>query len=355
MLKPLAALAVLALAACGSAPQVAARGEMGVGDATKADWKTAELAAVVDWVGTQKSTGFVIIDDNRIVVQKYWPIPEADQTFRTNFVHGTASDGAPLEDVASQQKSFVAILAGVAIDKGLLDIAKPVSAYTGAGWSKASATQEAAITVRNLMEMNSGLKENLSYDTAPDTKFFYNTPAYAVMKRVLEGASKLSLDDLTQQWLAGPAGMKDTAWRKRPGAFADSGNPTGLVTTPRDIARMGQLVLDGGVSAGGARVISTTQLDALFVRTRTNPAYGHLWWLNGSSEMVNVGPNSPRRAGQFIPSAPADLVAAMGAQDRKLYISSSRKLVVVRTGQAAPDRAFDEHLWEKLMQVAPAN
>ena len=45
--------------------------------------------------------------------------------------------------------------------------------------------------------------------------------------------------------------MKDTSWRKRPGAFADVGNPTGLVTTPRDIARMGQLVLDGGKAADG--------------------------------------------------------------------------------------------------------
>ena len=71
------------------------------------------------------------------------------------------------------------------LDKGLLDLSKPVSAYIGAGWSKASPEQEAAITVRNLMEMNSGLKENLSFDAAPDTKFFYNTPAYAIMKPVL--------------------------------------------------------------------------------------------------------------------------------------------------------------------------
>lgn len=148
--------------------------------------------------------------------------------------------------------------------------------------------------------------------------------------------------------------MNDTAWRKRPAAFADVGNPTGLVTTPRDIARMGQLVLDGGVSSDGVRVISKAQLDALFVRTKTNPAYGHLWWLNGSTETVNVGPNSPRRAGQFIQSAPADLIAAMGAQDRKLYIVPSRKLVIVRTGQAAPDRQFDEHLWEQLTKVLPA-
>lgn len=341
----------LALAACASTP--AGRGEPVAIAANEAGWK-AELSDVVAWVATQKSTGFIIIDDNRIVTSNTWPVPEADATFRTNLVHGVTADGQTLEDVASQQKSFVALLVGIAIDKGLLDIAKPVNAYTAPGWSKASASQEAAITVRNLLEMNSGLAENLSYEAAPDTKFYYNTPAYAILKRVLEGASKRTLDEITQDWLAHPAGMTNTSWRKRPAAFADVGNPTGLVTTPRDVARMGQLVLDGGVASDGVRVISKAQLDALFVRTKTNPAYGHLWWLNGSTETVNVGPNSPRREGQFIRSAPADLIAAMGAQDRKLYIVPSRKLVIVRIGQTAPDRQFDEHLWEKLSAVMPA-
>lgn len=351
MKRWLAAALAAILAACASTP--AGRGEPVAITATQAGWK-AELSDVVTWVASQKSTGFIIIDDNRIVTSNIWPVPEADTTFKANLVHGVTPDGQTLEDVASQQKSFVALLVGIAVDKGQLDIAKPVNAYTAAGWSKATAEQEAAITVRNLLEMNSGLAENLSYEAAPDTKFYYNTPAYAILKRVLEGASKQSLDQITQDWLATPVGMTNTAWRKRPAAFADVGNPTGLVTTPRDVTRMGQLVLDGGVAANGTRVISKAQLDALFVRTKTNPAYGHLWWLNGSAETVNVGPNSPSRTGQFIRTAPADLVAAMGAQDRKLYIVPSRKLVIVRTGQTTPDRQFDEHLWEKLTAVMPA-
>jgi CubicO group peptidase (beta-lactamase class C family) len=352
MKRSLAILLAAALTACATG-SATGRGEPAAITITQAGWK-ADLADIVDWVGTQKSTGFIVIDDNRIVVEKYWPVSEDAATFRANFVHGTAANGASLEDVASQQKSFVALLVGIAIDKGLLDISKPVTSYIGPGWSSARVSQESIITVRNLLEMNSGLQENMTYGSAPDTQFYYNTPAYAVLKRVLEAASKLSLDELTQTWLARPAGMNDTAWRKRPGAFADVGNPTGLVTSPRDIARMGQLVLDGGVSADGVRVISKAQLDALFVRTKTNPAYGHLWWLNGSGETVNVGANSPRRTGQFIASAPADLIAAMGAQDRKLYIVPSRKLIIVRTGQAAPDRQFDEHLWEWLTSVMPA-
>ncbi len=351
MLKSAAALAAaLMLTACASAP--ASEAQTKVVDPASVGWNQAALDDVISYVASQKSTGLVIIEDNKIIAEKLWPLP-ADVGAFAGFVHGTAADGAILEDVASQQKSFVAILAGVAIDKGLLDLSKPVSSYIGAGWSKAAREQEAAITVRNLMEMNSGLKENLTFEAAPDTKFFYNTPAYAIMKPVLEAASKQSLDAITQAWLAKPAGMHDTAWRKRPAQFSDVGNPTGLVTTPRDIARMGQLVLDGGVAADGTRVISKQQLDALFVRTKTNPSYGHLWWLNGASETVNVGANSPKRAGQLIQAGPADLVAALGAQDRKLFIVPSRKLIVVRTGQATPDKDFNEKIWTLLNKAMP--
>jgi len=353
MLKPLAAFAALLLAACTTPATPAATAQAQKVDPAAAGWDAAGLADAVAYVASQKSTGFVVIDHNRIIAEQNWPLPADAATFKTNFVHGTASDGALLEDVASQQKSFIAILAGVAIDNGLLDLAKPVSFYAKPGWSKATPEQEAKITVRNLMEMNSGLKEDLTSEAEPDTKFFYNTPAYAIMKPVLEGASKKSLDVLTSEWLADPVGMKDTSWRKRNASFAGAGNPTGLVTTPRDIARMGQLVLDGGKAADGKRVISKAQLDALFKPTKTNPSYGHLWWLNGAAYALAPGANAPRTSGQLIPAAPKDLVAAQGAQDRKLYVVPSRQLVVVRTGQAAPDRDFNQQLWTRLMKAAP--
>jgi CubicO group peptidase (beta-lactamase class C family) len=320
---------------------------------TPPGWNAGALADVLAYAQGQRTTGFLIIQDRRTVSESNWPLGADAVAFRNNFVHGTATDGALLEDVASQQKSFVAILVGVAIDKGVLDIARPVSAYTGVGWSKASPAQESTITVRNLLEMNSGLGESLAYEAPPGTTFFYNTPAYAVLKPVLEAAAKQPLDALTRQWLTEPAGMLDTAWRKRPNAFADVGNPTGLVTTPRSIARMGQLVLDGGRSASGRQVISKTQLDALMTRTATNPSYGHLWWLNGGAWTVRPGPRSPRTDSQLVPAAPADMVAALGAQDRKLFVVPGRKLIVVRTGQAAPDRDFDQQLWIRLVKALP--
>lgn len=323
------------------------------GEQATAGWNATALAEAVAYVQSQKTTGFLIIEDGKTIAEHNWPLTEADKTFEANFVHGRSADGALREDVASQQKSFIAILIGVGIDKGLIDIAKPVTTYLGPGWSKASPQRELAITVRNLMEMNSGLNEDLTFDVPPDTKFFYNTPAYAILKPVLEKASGMELNVVTQLWLTKVGDMHDTSWEKRPGAFADVGNPTGLVTTPRDIARMGQIVLNGGAKPNGGRIISQAQLDALFVRSKTNPAYGHLWWLNGSDETVNVGPNSPRRAGQLINAAPRDTIAALGAMDRKLFIVPSLKLIVARTGQGAPDKDFNEKLWQLLTKAMP--
>ena len=108
--------------------------------------KSAEMTNLLDYLRNQNSTGLLVIQDGKILVEKYWPAPEGDAQYPL-FVYGKANDGSLLEDVASQQKSFVSVLVAVAIDKGLLDVTKPVSDYIGAGWSKASPEQEAAIRV----------------------------------------------------------------------------------------------------------------------------------------------------------------------------------------------------------------
>ena len=308
-----------------------------------------DMQAVLDYAQAQKTTGFLIVRDRKTVVEKNWPAPaDAAPAFRA-FTYETTRDGALLEDVASQQKSFVSMLVAVAIDRGLIDVDKPVSAYIGAGWSKASPEQEKAIGVIHLLTMSSGLGEKFDYQAPAGTLFFYNTPAYAVTKRILAAAAKQPLETLTHDWLTAPAGMTETAWRKRPAALADVGNPTGLVTCPRDVARFGQIVLDGGKAADGRRIVSEAGLKAMFERSATNPAYGRLWWLNGSSEVTRAG--GRRMPGQLIPAAPADLVAALGALDRKLYVVPSRRLIVVRMGQAAPDKDFDQQLWLHLSKA----
>lgn len=306
------------------------------------------MADLLSYLQRQNSTGFIVIQDGNVIVDQAWPAPSTDRLF-ANFVYGNAANGALLEDVASQQKSFVAVLVAIAIDKGLIDVNAPVSTYLGQGWSKASAEREASIRVIDVLTMSSGLDERFVYSAPVGTTFFYNTPVYAISKQIVVAAAHQPLETITHDWLTAPLGMSDTAWRRRPAALASVGNDTGLVTTPQDVARFGAMVLAGGVSADGARVVSAEQLNALFARSETNPAYGRLWWLNGSDYVVR--PQIGRAPGQLIPAAPSDLVAALGAFDRRLYVVPSRKLVVVRTGAAATDRDFDQQIWLRLMRV----
>lgn len=309
--------------------------------------ESAPMQAVLDYVQSQNTTGFLIVRDRRTVVERNWPVPADAARFRATAAFETNADGALLEDVASQQKSFVGLLAAIAVDKGVLDVQRPVDSYLGTGWSKATLDQAARIRVVDVLTMTSGLDTAFGYAGPPGETFLYNTPVYAVAKRVLAAAAGSPLDVLTREWLTQPAGMRDTAWRPRPAAFGDVGNPTGLVTSPRDTARFGQIILDGGRTADGRQIVSAARLAELFKPSPANPAYGRLWWLNGSG--YTIRPPAKRIDGPLIPAAPADLVAALGALDRKLYVVPSRKLVVVRMGQAASDPDFDQQLWTRLM------
>lgn len=318
------------------------------GIATPTTVGDAAMTNLLDYLRNQNTTGFLVIQDGKVLVEKNFPAPEGDRQFPL-FVYGKAGDGALLEDVASQQKSFVSVLIAVAIDKGLIDVEKPVSAYIGAGWSKATPEQEAKIRVIDVLHMASGLDEKFGYEAPAGSKFFYNTPVYAISKRIVAAAAKQPLETITRDWLTEPAGMASTAWRKRPAALASIGNDTGLVTTPRDTALFGMMILHGGVSNAGRRVVSEAGLKAMFERSPTNPAYGRLWWLNGGEYMMGALGN--RKEGPLIAAAPADTIAALGAFNRRLFVVPSRKLVVVRTGATAGDKDFDQQLWLRLNKV----
>jgi CubicO group peptidase (beta-lactamase class C family) len=82
-----------------------------------------------------------------------------------------------------------------------------------------------------------------------------------------------------------------------------------------------------------------------------------MWWLNGKSSYML--PNGQTvYPGTLIPNAPADMYAAMGAEDQRIYVVPSRNMVVIRMGDASdpgnPSFAvsgFDNALWEKINAV----
>lgn len=313
-------------------------------------WHPAALEDLASYCRDQLTTGLLLVQDGQMVMERNWPVPAGSEVFARRYLHGTSASGALREDVASQQKSLVALLAAMAVDRGLLDIGQPVSRYVGTGWSRTDAPQERAIIVRHLLEMCSGLDDALCFVHPAGVHHYYNTPAYAVLLPVLEAAAGQRLDDLTREWLTGPARMDDTGWCHRVDELAGFlGNPRGLVTTPRDLSRLGQLVLDGGVAADGTRLVSAVGLTAIFRRTDLHPAYGRLWWLNGGTRWVY--PNRGHGTGSLVPTAPDDAVFALGSENRVLMVVPSQRLILVRLGQQAPDPDIREQMALRLSRA----
>src|SRR4030095_4666000 len=76
----------------------------------QAGWSAAGLDDLAAYVQSQKTTGFLIIQDRSVISEHNCPLPPQAATFSANFTHGTDAHGALQEDVASGQKSFIAVL-----------------------------------------------------------------------------------------------------------------------------------------------------------------------------------------------------------------------------------------------------
>jgi len=318
-------------------------------------WDPDKLAAAMDLAMSRKSSGVVILHRGRIMAEKYQDI--RPKSFRyLGMSHGRDGNGRVVEDVASVQKSVVSFLVGVAQEKGLVKIGDPVHHHLGVGWSKAEPKQEAAITIRHLITMSSGLNEKLEFVAQPGTKWKYNTTAYSRSLLAIVAASGKSPNELTSEWLTDPVGMKDSRWVER--RWAENSNVAanryGFTTTARDLARFGLLILAKGKWNDETLLADQEYLQAsLSPSQRLNRSYGFLWWLNGQKSGVRA---VRRVEGPLIPAAPRDLFAAFGALGRKCYVVPSLGLVVTRLGDSPEvigKPRFDNEFWRLLMEAAP--
>lgn len=318
-------------------------------------WSAEGLADALAYAREQRSSGVLVALGGRILAESYWEVlPAEDGSARyENTVAARTEDGRTIEDVASVQKSVVSFLAGVARGKGLLDFDASVQEYLGSGWSEAPAADEAAITVRNLLSMTSGLDIASRFEVPAGQKWMYNTNVYSRLVPVLEAATGLDIATITSRWLTERIGMRESRWGERgwlaPGQDA---NRIGFQTTARDLARFGLLMAAKGRWQGADVLGDPDYLpEALSPSQSFNEAYGLLWWLNGGTRKM-AGTSPEVREGPLVASAPADLYAAQGALGRKLYVVPSLDLVVTRLGDQ-PEAAFNDELWRRLLSAAP--
>jgi CubicO group peptidase (beta-lactamase class C family) len=297
---------------------------------SQAAWDPAGVERLRAFVADRATSQFLVVEDGRTVLS--W----------------TADDALATRDVASVQKSITALLVGRAVQDGLVSVDDPVASHLGPTWA---AESEGAVTVMQLLTMTSGLGDDLVAQSPPGERWYYNTPAYAQLHGVLEAVTGMALDELAAQWLFEPIGADVARFVRRRGLATSAFAAWGLQSDVGDLVKVGQVVLDGGRPVIADRdwietVTSTSQT--------SNESYGALWWLNGKAGGLLPGPAAPSFTGPLVPSAPADMVAALGRDDQKLYVVPSERLIVARLGERAGNRtanalsSFDDELWQHI-------
>ncbi len=265
--------------------------------------------------------------------------------------------------VMSVTKSVVSLLIGIAVDRGLISgVHQPVLDFFPAYAVKRGEKTIRQITLEHLLTMTAPYK----YQSEPWTKvctsddwtvaaldllggragvtgeFRYSTLGIHILTGILSKTSGLTTADFANRFLFEPLGiapyrnyLAQTAREHR--AFMLSKEPKGrvwfcdpqgvgaagygLCLSARDMAKLGQLCLNGG-AYGGKRVVSAkwieestkprVQCDERFARMR----YGWLWWT----------PDADRRA-----------YAALGNSGNVIYIHPQEDLVVAVAGTFKPN------------------
>lgn len=308
-------------------------------------WNQVALDSALAYVERTNARSFIVLHRGRIAVERYF-------------------DGHTRDSVwmwASASKTLTAFLVGIAQQEGLLSIDDTTSRFLGTGWTSLPPAQERLITIRHQLTMTTGLNDTLAptpqvpdpdnclapaclqYLAPAGTRWAYHNAPYKLVQNVVAAASGQSWQQFTQTRVKTAIGMG--------GGWFDT-----YISRTRDMARFGLLLLARGTWNGTPLLTDTAYFGQMTRPSQTfNRAYGYLTWLNGQSSYMHP-------AGQLVfpgplaPDAPADLYAALGKDDQKIYVVPSLGLVVVRQGEAAAGRllgpsSFDNELWIRLMRV----
>ena len=303
-------------------------------------WKQNAVQPLLDYLSLKNSKGFIILVNGRIVLENYFNGHSATSPWYW----------------ASAGKTLTSTIIGIAQDQGLVNINNKVSDYIGTGWTSSTLTQENSITCKNLLSMNSGLNDalgdnvspaNLQYIADSGTRWAYHN-AYVKLQDVAAQASKQTWTNYFNTQLRDKIGMTGGAW-------IDSGEGLSLYwSTTRNMARFGLMALNKGKWDGTTIVSETYFNEATNTSQNINLGYGYLWWLNGK-ESYHLPQSQLQFKGSLIASAPTDMFMALGKNAQKIYVIPSKKMVVIRMGNAPNTTnstfalsGFDEELWTKI-------
>jgi CubicO group peptidase (beta-lactamase class C family) len=238
------------------------------------------LNALVKRAGELDTDALVVMKDGKVVLEKWF-------------------DGKPRKiEAMSVTKSVVALAVGRLITTGKIkSVDQPVADFYPE-WRQG---RKKLITIRHLLTQTTGLQSPPTTEeiyVAPDfvqlalcaelasdpgTRFSYNNKALNLVGGVVQRASGKRMDVYLKEEVFAPLGITDFTW-----TLDGAGNPhgmSGLQILPADLAKLGQLMLDGG-QWNGKQILSP-----VWVKEATSPSeklaqYGYLWWLLQSKKVI---------------------------------------------------------------------
>jgi CubicO group peptidase (beta-lactamase class C family) len=326
---------------CGS--PLEAQGEWQTASPEAAGFDSALLCSLGDKLENSPALNVhavVVVRSGKLVYETYRT--GEDQRWGTGL--GLASHTPQtLHDVRSVSKSVVSLLVGIALDRKLVaSINTPVFSYFPE-LAALRTPEKDRIELRHLLAMTSGLAwdERRPYSdpenserrmtvaanpyrfaleppvvNAPGEKWNYNGGNTQLLAGVLERSAGMWLTDFASEELFVPLGIKQFEWLKM-WANGDVAAAYGLRLRPRDMAKLGQLVLDKGLW-NGRRIVSEA-----WIRESMQPwadvapplRYGYQWW-------IDEGEIAGRKISWF---------SAQGLGGQRIYIVPALGLVVVIT------------------------
>lgn len=198
-------------------------------------------------------------------------------------------------------KQVLGLLVGIALDKGIISsLDAPLSQYLP---QAVNYSDKKDITLRNLLTMRSGinytndgtngqtnqiLQQNPESSVqfilerpmiaAPGETFRYNDGDPHLVAAMLQNAVGKPLDEWAREVLFSKLSIQRLQWIRYRDGITMGG--FGIVSTPREMAKIAQCVLNGGVFAG-ERIVSEE-----WIRQMTTPqvqtsqySFGFMWWI----------------------------------------------------------------------------
>ncbi len=212
-----------------------------------------------------------------------------------------------LHDLRSVSKSVVGLLYGIALDRGQVPaLDQPLVDHFPAYPELAADPERRRITVAHALTMTMGLdwSEDLPYSdprnseiamelapdryryvlerpivSAPGARWVYNGGATALLARLIAQGSGQPLFDYARETLFAPLGITDAEWIA--GRDGEAAAASGLRLRPRDLAKLGQLVLNRGRWGERQLVPEAWLAESFEARAEVEGGleYGYQWWL----------------------------------------------------------------------------